>query len=116
MPGGDLAQFFEKMLNNAYIHGKNIKHRDIKPENILLSADGQQVKIADFNISRESKETFMTTGIAGTDPYLAPEMINTDGNSAQVSCSQDVWALGIIFQMLCTFRIDFKKILSQKRM
>ncbi|CAG5114313.1 Oidioi.mRNA.OKI2018_I69.chr2.g8373.t2.cds [Oikopleura dioica] len=130
LPGGDLAQFFEDMLNNQgsenelpwaqndalrisaqlvlalnYIHGKNIMHRDIKPENILMSA-GQQVKIADFNVSRSVAET-VHTDVAGSMDYLAPEVINSQGNSAPLSFCQDVWAVGIIFQMLCTFRHPF---------
>ncbi|CAG5114331.1 Oidioi.mRNA.OKI2018_I69.chr2.g8390.t1.cds [Oikopleura dioica] len=137
MPGGDLAQFFEKMLNNEggeqelpwaqndalrisaqlvlalnYIHGKNIMHRDIKPENILMSADGQQVKIADFNISRTATETFYT-GVAGSMDYLAPELVKTQGNSPTSFC-QDIWAVGVIFQMLCTFRIDLTILLKNR--
>ncbi|CAG5114322.1 Oidioi.mRNA.OKI2018_I69.chr2.g8381.t1.cds [Oikopleura dioica] len=105
LPGGDLAQFFENMLNNQggenelpwaqndalrisaqlvlalnYIHGKNIIRRDIKPENILMSADFQQVKIADFNISR-SAEVTIHTGVAGSMDYLAPETIKNQGST-----------------------------------
>ncbi|CAG5110099.1 Oidioi.mRNA.OKI2018_I69.chr2.g4538.t1.cds [Oikopleura dioica] len=110
LPGGDLAHFFQRMQNYvfglSYIHGKNIKHRDLKPENILLTADRLQVKIADFNISRTSEET-IETGVAGSMEYLSPEEINVQGNSVPVTFSQDMWPLGIIFQMLCTFRHPF---------
>jgi serine/threonine protein kinase len=55
-----------------YLHGKSILHRDIKLSNIFLSLK-MQVKIGDFGLSREiknSKERRFTT--CGTPNYIAP--------------------------------------------
>ncbi|CAG5114316.1 Oidioi.mRNA.OKI2018_I69.chr2.g8375.t1.cds [Oikopleura dioica] len=130
MPGGDLATFLQKMLENEwgeneeewvendalgisaqlvlamkYIHGENIIHRDIKPENILLSEDQKLVKIADFNVSRLFEGT-MNTGVAGSMEFLPPESLQGQGDE-NVTFGHDVWAMGIVFQMLCTFRTCF---------
>ncbi|CAG5114318.1 Oidioi.mRNA.OKI2018_I69.chr2.g8377.t1.cds [Oikopleura dioica] len=130
LPGGDLSQFFQKKLENEggeneeeweendalgicaqivlamnYLHGENIIHRDIKPENILFFADEKEIKIADFNVSRVTEGT-MSTGIAGSMEYIPPESLQAQGNE-NASFSLDIWAMGIFFQMLCTFRHPF---------
>ena len=56
----------------AHAHGCGVIHRDIKPQNLLLTADGQVVKIADFGVARfEATEGAITR--VGTNIYSAPE-------------------------------------------
>ena len=40
------------LLGLAYCHKRSIAHRDIKLENLLLSADKQTCKIADFGLAK----------------------------------------------------------------
>ncbi|CAK9151141.1 unnamed protein product [Ilex paraguariensis] len=61
----------------AYLHygvTPAIYHRDIKPSNILLDAD-MRARVADFGLARQSTEgqSHLTTRVAGTHGYLAPE-------------------------------------------
>lgn len=42
------------LLGLAYCHKRSIAHRDIKLENLLLSADRQTCKIADFGLAKIS--------------------------------------------------------------
>jgi len=87
LPGGDLAALsrnrplpIERVLllleqvcsGLAHAHNCGVIHRDIKPQNLLLSADKQTVKIADFGVARfEASEGAITR--VGTSIYSAPE-------------------------------------------
>ncbi len=87
LPGGDLAAlcrnhpltleralfFFEQVSAGLeYAHECGVIHRDIKPHNLLLTADHQTVKIADFGVAKiEATEGAITR--VGTDLYAAPE-------------------------------------------
>src|SRR5919205_488946 len=87
MSGGDLATlcrieplglkdtlfYLEQVCAGlAHAHSCGVIHRDIKPQNLLLSADRQIVKIADFGVARlEATEGAITR--VGTNVYAAPE-------------------------------------------
>lgn len=90
MPGGDLAALcrrhpltIERTLfylaqvcpGLTYAHYRGVIHRDVKPQNLLLTADQQIVKIADFGVAKmrliEAVEGAITR--VGTDVYAAPE-------------------------------------------
>lgn len=91
----------------AYLHAKGIIHRDIKPENILIQkqADGTFVpKIADFGIAlRLEQTTSMASSAAGTNYYLAPEMIYN-----QYSYKVDLWSTGMVLLGLSTKSLPFR--------
>ena len=131
VPGGELFNYIvekeridEKEASFFYsqiIHGikeiskKNICHRDIKPENLLLTKE-KTIKIIDFGLSNEYKDTLDTQ--CGSPCYAAPEIIRgIKYNGLMV----DIWASGIIlFAMIFGYlpfddknnNILFKKIIE----
>lgn len=87
----------------AHAHGRGIIHRDLKPSNIAVTAS-DQIKILDFGLAARivpaevseltRTRTALTShdSLAGTLPYLAPEVLR----GGPVDRSSDVWALGIV--------------------
>jgi serine/threonine protein kinase len=87
LPGGDMAAlcrsqplaldralyYLDQICDGlAYAHEHDVIHRDIKPQNLLLTADREVVKIADFGVAKiEASEGLITR--VGTDVYAAPE-------------------------------------------
>ncbi|MDQ3817712.1 MAG: protein kinase [Acidobacteriota bacterium] len=70
----DRALFYLKQVCSglAHAHDCGVIHRDIKPQNLLLTADGQIVKIADFGVAKlEATEGAITR--VGTNIYAPPE-------------------------------------------
>eukprot|EP01060_Flectonema_neradi_P013707 TRINITY_DN2044_c1_g1_i1.p1 TRINITY_DN2044_c1_g1~~TRINITY_DN2044_c1_g1_i1.p1 ORF type:complete len:825 (+),score=132.99 TRINITY_DN2044_c1_g1_i1:119-2593(+) len=122
--GGDLAQFlkdrkrpnwidndtlekwFSQLLRGVgHLHDLNILHRDLKTANVFVTRDNN-IKIADFGISRSLSRTQCATTMVGTPFYMAPEVVNldvTDGYNAK----SDVWSLGVILYELCALQLPF---------
>jgi len=87
LPGGDLfaltktrplslerALFYLEQVCSglAHAHKCGVIHRDIKPQNLLLTADKELVKIADFGVARIDATEGAITRV-GTNIYSAPE-------------------------------------------
>lgn len=80
----------------AYLHEQcspKVLHRDIKPSNILLD-EGYNASLSDFGLSKllGASQSHVTTGVAGTFGYVAPEYAMT----CRVSEKADVYSYGIV--------------------
>ncbi|XP_010533906.1 PREDICTED: probable receptor-like protein kinase At1g11050 [Tarenaya hassleriana] len=86
----------------AYLHygvKPAIYHRDIKGTNILLDAD-MRARVADFGLAKQSREgqSHLTTRVAGTHGYLAPEY----ALYGQLTEKSDVYSFGVvILEVMC---------------
>ena len=73
-----------------YLHEKQIVHRDLKPSNILVTRNGNHVRLIDFNVS-DGDRYDVGKRPAGTPGYMAPEQGERE---AALRLEQDVWAVG----------------------
>ena len=71
----------------AYVHSRQTQHRDLKPSNIMLTHDGQHLKLIDFGLSDTESHAILKAPV-GTEGYMAP-----DGPS-------DIYSLGCILREL----------------
>ncbi|KAI5076157.1 hypothetical protein GOP47_0008222 [Adiantum capillus-veneris] len=86
-----------------YLHGKNVVHFDIKCENLLVNLRDTQrpiCKVGDLGLSKVKQQTFVSGGVRGTLPWMAPELLN--GSSSLVSEKVDVFSFGIVMWELLT--------------
>ena len=122
LPGGDLARACrEKSLSFAksfsyleqvcaglaHAHNNGVIHRDIKPQNLLLTADRETVKIADFGVARFAQSDSPITRV-GTNIYAPPEhspMLSEDGKYyevAELTPAADIYSLAKTAYVLFT--------------
>ncbi|HVW30134.1 MAG TPA: protein kinase [Polyangiaceae bacterium] len=108
LDGGDLRELsplpWQEVCTVAYeicsalslLHSRRLVHRDLTPRNIRKTSSGQ-TKLIDFGLLSPMGET---TLLAGTPPFVAPELITTmalDGRS-------DLFSLGATLYYALTRR------------
>ena len=71
----------------AYVQSRQTQHRDLKPSNIMLTHDGQHLKLIDFGLSDTDSHTILKAP-AGTEGYMAPDV------------PSDIYSLGRILREL----------------
>lgn len=89
---GELCEALE------YLHRHQLVHRDLKPSNILITHQGQHVKLIDFGLADgDSYEVLKCP--AGTLRYAAPEVKNGLGNA---DYRADIYSLGVVLSELAS--------------
>ncbi|CAO2583724.1 Serine/threonine-protein kinase 32C [Lemmus lemmus] len=69
---------------------------DVKPDNILLDEQGH-AHLTDFNIATIIKDGERATALAGTKPYMAPEIFHSFVNGGTgYSFEVDWWSVGVM--------------------
>ena len=93
----------------AHAHDHGLVHGDLKGANVIITPDGR-AKVLDFGLARRlraqtveevtrSQDSLMDLGvIAGTLPYMAPELLV----GAMPDERSDIWALGVLLNEMAT--------------
>jgi len=79
----------------GYCHGKQIIHRDLKPSNVLITYNGNHVKLIDFGLS-DSDHYAVLKEPAYTKAYAAPEQLA----GGEIDNRTDLYAYGLILKQL----------------
>lgn len=79
-----------------YYHALQIVHRDLKPSNILVTRNGDNVKLIDFGLA-DTDDYAILKGPAYTRGYAAPEQTVLDG---VIDCRTDIYAFGLVLRQL----------------
>jgi serine/threonine protein kinase len=85
------------LLGLQALHDARILHRDIKPGNCLLRHADWRVKLGDLGIAVDWGTVGGRTDIAGTLPFMAPELFSAPPRYGPVS---DLYALGMTLACL----------------
>ncbi|MBK9372480.1 MAG: protein kinase [Holophagales bacterium] len=91
----------------AAAHRAGVVHRDVKPENLVLTWDGDRlrVKVVDFGLARapEAGRALTRTGmVVGTPAFMAPEQVMDE----ELSAATDLYALAaVVWEALTGLRL-----------
>eukprot|EP01087_Luapelamoeba_hula_P008577 TRINITY_DN2153_c2_g1_i1.p1 TRINITY_DN2153_c2_g1~~TRINITY_DN2153_c2_g1_i1.p1 ORF type:complete len:747 (+),score=124.57 TRINITY_DN2153_c2_g1_i1:301-2541(+) len=84
----------------AYLHSKNVLHRDLKSLNLLVDAYNN-IKIADFGLSKTKEVGAQLKTYAGTPNWMAPEILRTELYTEKA----DIFSYGMVLWEMLTKRV-----------
>jgi len=90
-----------------YLHSIGLAHRDLKLDNCVMTTTNV-VKLIDFGTAAvfhyPGKKLTKASGIVGSDPYLAPEVLTDETYDPRKT---DVWSVAIIFMCMILRRFPW---------
>ena len=116
LPVNDALRYGIQIVDGLHhAHERGIIHRDLKPANVAITPEGR-IKILDFGLAKRLRDedlkdvtrsqlSLTDKGvIAGTLPYMAPEVLQGQPADAR----SDIWALGIILYDMVSGMLPFE--------
>lgn len=98
----EVSQRVQAQLSSAvaHCHSRGVAHRDLKPENICISDCRSQIKVLDFGSATCVDK--LARDLAGTMPFMAPEVMCASHEAPYSPAPADVWSCGVILlELLC---------------
>lgn len=100
---------FRQIIDGVnYLHSMGLAHRDLKLDNCVMT-NGNIVKLIDFGTATvfhyPGKHQIPASGVVGSDPYLAPEVLTKETYDPRLT---DVWSVAIIFMCMILRRFPWK--------
>lgn len=94
--GAARRKVFEQLLQAvAYLHGRGIIHNDLKPDNILISRNGDNLRLTDLGLS-DNDAHFLIKTPGCSDAYAAPELRLSRESDAR----SDIYSIGKIMPVI----------------
>lgn len=88
----ELRRIVDQLCDGVgYAHKRQVIHRDLKPQNIIVTYNGDNVKLLDFGLSDTDHHTSLKEP-AGSRRYAAPELLRGD----KINSLSDIYSLGVI--------------------
>ena len=78
-----------------YVHSTGTVHRDLKPSNIMVTRNGENIKLIDFELADNDHMAILKQP-AGTPKYMSPEQASHNIPDIR----NDIYSLGIILQQI----------------
>jgi len=90
----------------AAVHEAGFIHRDVCPRNLILTADGETLKLTDFGLTVPALPPYMQPGNrTGTPNYMAPELVRRFSTDQRL----DIFAFGVSAYEILTYELPWPR-------
>lgn len=89
-------KFVSELLSAvSYLHAHHVIHLDLKPQNIIITTQGNNVKLVDLGMAFH--DTFTST-FGGTEGFSAPEIVK--GDELKPTFAADIYSIGWLMELV----------------